>query len=198
MAHRLQFYGVGISFRVVFSQSFWLWVLPGGAYLVQPNGCQREGFWEVVRHVVSPFDLSRTLQVQFSSVAQSCLTLWDPMNRSTPGLTVHHQLPEFTQTPSSGWWRLISSVFLTGTSCRKTTYANGYYGAWPGWAVSISVLPLTKPVNLKGNQSWIFIGRTDAEAPILWPLDVKSRLIGKDSDAGKDWTQKRKYVKFIN
>ena len=36
-----------------------------------------------------------------------------------------------------------SSVFLTGTSCRKTTYANGYYAAWPGWTVSISVLPLT-------------------------------------------------------
>ena len=36
--------------------------------------------------------------IQFSSVAQSCLTLWDPMNRSTPGLPVHHQLPEFTQT----------------------------------------------------------------------------------------------------
>ena len=36
--------------------------------------------------------------VQFSSVAQSCPTLWDPMNRSTPGLSVHHQLPEFTQT----------------------------------------------------------------------------------------------------
>ena len=37
--------------------------------------------------------------VQFSSVAQSCLTLCDPMNRKTPGLPVHHQLPEFTQTP---------------------------------------------------------------------------------------------------
>ena len=36
--------------------------------------------------------------VQFSSVAQSCLTLWDPMNYSTPGIPVHHQLPEFTQT----------------------------------------------------------------------------------------------------
>ena len=44
---------------------------------------------------------------------------------------------------SSGWWWLISSVFLTRTSCRKTTHANSYYGAWPGWAVSISVLPLT-------------------------------------------------------
>ena len=38
-------------------------------------------------------------QPQFSSVTQSCLTLCDPMNRSTPGLPVHHQLPEFTQTP---------------------------------------------------------------------------------------------------
>ena len=36
--------------------------------------------------------------IQFSSVAQSCLTLWNPMNRSTPGLPVHHQLPEFTKT----------------------------------------------------------------------------------------------------
>ena len=44
-----------------------------------------------------------------------------------------------------------------------------------------------KPVNPKENQSWIFIGRTDAEAPILWPLDVKRWLIGKDPDAGKNW-----------
>ena len=45
-----------------------------------------------------------------------------------------------------------------------------------------------KLVNSKGNQPWIFIGRTDAEAeaPIIWPPDVKSRLIGKDLDAGKD------------
>ena len=41
-----------------------------------------------------------------------------------------------------------------------------------------------------GNQPWIFIGRTDAEAPRLWPSDVKSCLIGKDPDAGKDWRQK--------
>ena len=51
-----------------------------------------------------------------------------------------------------------------------------------------------KPVNPKGNQTWIFIGRTDAEveAPILWPSDAKSWLIGKDPDAGKDWRQKEK------
>ena len=45
-----------------------------------------------------------------------------------------------------------------------------------------------KPVNPKGNQLWIFIGRTDAdaEAPIFWPSDTKSQLIGKDPDAGKE------------
>ena len=46
-----------------------------------------------------------------------------------------------------------------------------------------------QPVNPKGNQPWIFIGRTDAEAPILWPPDVKSQLIRKELDAGKDWGQ---------
>ena len=51
-----------------------------------------------------------------------------------------------------------------------------------------------KPVNPKGNQSWIFIGRTDTETepPILWAPDVKNWLIGKDPDAGKDWRQEEK------
>ena len=51
-----------------------------------------------------------------------------------------------------------------------------------------------QPVHPKGDQSWVFIGRTDAEAetPILWPPDAKSWLIGKDPDAGKDWRQEEK------
>ena len=51
-----------------------------------------------------------------------------------------------------------------------------------------------QPVHPKGNQSWVFIGRSDAEAeaPILWPPDVKSWLIGKDPDAGKDWRREEK------
>ena len=51
-----------------------------------------------------------------------------------------------------------------------------------------------KPVNHKGNQPWIFIGRTDTETPILWPSDVKSRPMGKDPDARKDWRQEEKGV----
>ena len=51
-----------------------------------------------------------------------------------------------------------------------------------------------KPVNPQGNQSWIFIGRTEAEGPILWPPNAKSWLIGKDPDAWKGWRQKEKRV----
>ena len=57
-----------------------------------------------------------------------------------------------------------------------------------------------KPVRPKGNQSSIFIGRTDAEAevPILWPSDVKIWLIGKDPEAGKDWRQEEKGMRWLD
>ena len=70
---------------------------------------------------------------------------------------------------------------------------------WCFWTVALEKTlesPLDckeiKPVSHKGNQSWIFIARTDAEAetPILWPPDAKNWLTGKDPDAGKDWRQK--------
>ena len=81
--------------------------------------------------------------------------------------------------------------------CENWTLKNA--GVPKNWCFGIVVLekilesPLDckefKPVNPKGNQSWIFIGMTDtkAEAPILWLPDAKSWLIGKDPDAGKDW-----------
>ena len=50
----------------------------------------------------------------------------------------------------------------------------------------------SQPVNRRENQSWIFIGRTDAEAPILWPLDAETWLIKKAPDAGKDWGREEK------
>ena len=51
-----------------------------------------------------------------------------------------------------------------------------------------------EPVNPKGNQSWVFIERTDAEAetPVIWPPDEKGQFFGKDPDAGKDWRQEEK------
>ena len=71
---------------------------------------------------------------------------------------------------------------------------------WCFWTVVVKTLEIPLdckeiiPVNLKGNQSWISIGRTDAEAetPILWPPDAKNWLTGKDLDAGKDWRQVEK------
>ena len=71
---------------------------------------------------------------------------------------------------------------------------------WCFWTVVLEktlASPLVckiKPVNPKGNQSWIFIGKTDAEAeaPILWPSNVKCQLFGKDPDTGKDWRQEEK------
>ena len=74
----------------------------------------------------------------------------------------------------------------------------------PNWCFRTVVLEETlespldyqkvKSVNPKENRPWIFIGKTDAEteAPILWPLDAKSRIIGKDPEGGKDWRQEEK------
>ena len=78
-----------------------------------------------------------------------------------------------------------------------------YKESWYFWTVALEKTlesPLDckeiQPVHPKGNQSWIFTGRTDAEAEalVLWPPDVKSRLIGKDPDGGKDGRQKEKRV----
>ena len=74
---------------------------------------------------------------------------------------------------------------------------------WYFWTVVLES-PLDskeiQTVDPKGNQPWIFIGRTDTEveAPILWPPDVKSQLTGKDPDAGKDWGQEQKWVTEVD
>ena len=73
---------------------------------------------------------------------------------------------------------------------------------WCFWTVVLKTLESVldckeiQPVHHKGDQSWIFIGRTDAEAetPIVWPADMKSWLTGKDPDAGKDWRQEEKRI----
>ena len=78
---------------------------------------------------------------------------------------------------------------------RKTEYQS--IDAFELWPLDCKEI---KPVNPKGNQPWIFIGRTDAdaeaEAPVVWPPDVESWLLGKDPDAGKDWRQKKGTTKI--
>ena len=67
-------------------------------------------------------------------------------------------------------------------------------GAGEDFWASLGLQKEIQPVHPQGDQSWVFIGRTDAEAkiPILWPPDVKSWFMWKDSDAGKDWGQEGK------
>ena len=96
-----------------------------------------------------------------------------------------------------------SSGFSSSHICMwELNHKEGW--ALKNWYFQIVVLEKTleslldckeiKPVNPKGNQPWIFIGRADAEveAPIFWPLDAKSQLIGKDPEVGKDWRQEEK------
>ena len=103
--------------------------------------------------------------VQFSSVAQSCPTLWDPMNHSTPGLPVHHQLPEFTQTHVHWVGIAIQSLILCcPLFCLSSTFpASGSYQmsqlfASGGQSIGVSASTSVLPMN---NQDWSPLGWTD-------------------------------------
>ena len=97
---------------------------------------------------------------------------------------------------------IVKVMFFSSSHVRKWELDNKKGWVLTNWWLQTVVLEKTlqsplnckeiKPVNSKGNQSWLFIGKTDAEASILLPPDAKSRLIGKDHDAGKDWRQKKK------
>ena len=83
--------------------------------------------------------------------------------------------------------------------CENWTIKKAEHWKWCFWTVVLEKTrnsPLDskepKPVHPKGNQSWIFTGRADAEAPILWPPDAKNGLTGKDPGAGQDWRQEEK------
>ena len=102
-----------------------------------------------------------TVYFQFSSVAQSCLTLCDPMNHSTSGLPVQHQLPEFTQTHVScplSWWchPAISSSVVSFSSCPQSLLASGSFPmsqlfAWGGQSIGVSASASVLP---KNTQDW--------------------------------------------
>ena len=94
--------------------------------------------------------------------------------------------------------------YLTGQRGRNLRFKTRKYGHKFLWCFWTAVLEKTlespldckeiQPVHSKGDQSWVFIGRTDVEAetPILWPPHAKSWLVGKDPDAGRDWGQEEK------
>ena len=148
-------------------------------------------------------------------VTQLCPTLCNPMDYTVHGI-LQARILEWVAFPFS------RGCSQSRDQTQISHEAGGFFTSWAtreahrceldhkeGWAPKngcfrIVVLEKTpespldckqiKPVNCKGNQPWIFIGRTDAEAEasILRPPDVKSRLIGKGSDAGKEWGQEEK------
>ena len=99
---------------------------------------------------------------QFSSVAQSCLTLCNPMNHSMPGLPVHHQLPDFTQTHVHWVHPTISSSVIPFSSCPQSFPASGSFQmsqlfAWGGQSIGVSASTSVLPMN---TQDWFPLGWT--------------------------------------
>ena len=112
-------------------------------------------------------------------------------------ITTQH-LPDTCSSPKLSQQSSHTGMLFQGLFFRILICNHPYSSFWPVVLEKTLESPLDfkdiKPVNLKGNQPWIFIGRTDAEAEalILWLLDAKSRLIRKEPDSGKDWWQEEK------
>ena len=138
-----------------------------------------------------------------------CQALAFPIRVHPTSLLITLGLLVGSSLPSTGHWHLGLNKVLVGSRFPgfisyiiSETHREGWaLKNWCFWTVVLEKTlesPLDnkeiKPVNPKGNQAWIFIRRTDAEAepPILWPPDAESQLFGKDSDAGKDWGQDEK------
>ena len=100
------------------------------------------------------------------------------------------------KSPSSQSYGFSSSHLWMWELDDKEGWAPKNWRFWIMMLVKTLESPLDckeiKPVNPKGNQSWIFVGRTDAETLIFWPPDAKNWLTGKDPDAGKDWRWEEK------
>ena len=106
----------------------------------------------------------------------------------------------FNMQSSQGYGFSCGHVWMWELDCEES-WAPKNWCFWTAVLEKILESPLDckdiQPVHPKGNQSWVFIGMTDVEAetPIFWPPDVKSWLIGKDPDVGKDWRHEEKGTK---
>ena len=130
-----------------------------------------------------------------SEVSLSPPTLWDPMDCSLPGSSVHGIFParvlEWIAVSFSRGIFLTQGLNLGLLRCRRTLYPLSHQGS-PKTPENPLDSKKIKSVNLKGNQPWIFVGRTEDEAPVFWSSYANSWLIGKVPDAGKDWGLKEK------
>ena len=134
--------------------------------------------------------------------------LWVLTDTPFSSLNSHFQSWVYARSPRENFRDIYASALVLGSSnsadLHVWMWTLDHKVSWApkNWCFWIVVLEKTlespldckeiKPVNPKGNQPWIFIERTDAEAEalILWPPDVKSWLTGKEPDAGNDWRQK--------
>ena len=136
------------------------------AFPVAMYGCES---WTIKKGAAAAAAAAKSLQ--------SCLTLFDSIDGSPPGSPI----PEILHARTLEW---IKKGWVPMNWC-----------FWIMVLEKILESPLDskdiKPANPEWNQSWIFIGRTDAEAesPIIWPPDMKSQFNRKEPDAGKDWRQ---------
>ena len=158
-----------------------LWLIDGGKmqtvtdFLFLGSKITVDGDWshEIKRHLL----LGRKAMTNLDSVLKSRdITLQKEVYSQSYGFS-SSQVQMWELDPKEGW-----ALKICGAKVLEKTLES------PLDSKKI------KPVNPKGNQPWIFIGRTDAEAeaPILWPPDAKSQLIGKGPHAGKDWGQEEK------
>ena len=143
--------------------------------------------------------MSHSWRAAAAKSLQLCPTLCNPIDRSPPGSPV----PGILQARTLEW---VPISFSNVSSGHVWMWELDYKESWApkNWCFWTVVLVKTlegpldckeiQPVHPKGDQFWVFIGRTDVEAetPILWPPDANSWLIWKDSDAGKDWGQEEK------
>ena len=159
--------------------------------------------------------------VQFSSVTQSCPTPRTAALQASLYIINSHSLPKLMSIelvmPSNHLNFCYPLLLLPSFLPRVRVFSNRHVSVWEldykeswapkNWNFWTVVLEKTlespldrkeiQPVHPKGNQSWVFIGRinVEAETPIFWPPDVKSWLIWKDPDVGKDWRQEEKGTK---
>ena len=119
--------------------------------------------------------------------------VWHGKNKTNKWKTIYcgFTLWRIGAPPRNGYCKCFSTTSISQTFflAYKEVYQKFSHNQWSNytspWDSKI------KLVNLKGNQPWILFGRTDAETPVLWPTDVKSRLTWKDPGAGKDWRQEK-------
>ena len=157
--------------------------------------------WQIYRETVSDFI--------FGGLQNHCRWWLQPWNKKTlaPWKRIYDQLRQHIKKQrhyfakkglsSQSYGFSSSQVWVWELDCEESWALKN----WCFWTVVLEKTlesPLDykeiQPVHLKGDQSWVFFGRNDtkAETPVLWPPHVKSWLIGKDADAGRDWGQEEK------